>query len=99
MDEGTFEHWEQLAAWHGTGRDRLYDLDAIVAGGSHMHTDERAALARATNGRGVRGLDVMHLQCHIGVDSITLAREGGQRHRRGLLAHRALAIGRLGPAL
>jgi SAM-dependent methyltransferase len=78
MDDSTFEHWEQLAAWHGTGQDRLYDLETIVAGGSHMHTDERAALTRATHGRGLQGLDVMHLQCHIGVDSITMAREGAR---------------------
>jgi SAM-dependent methyltransferase len=76
MEENTYTHWEQLAAYHGTGNDRMYDLDSLVAGGTLMGPEEKAALDRATGGRGVAGLNVMHLQCHIGCDSITLARLG-----------------------
>ncbi len=78
MEDSTYAHWEQLAAFHGTGGDRMYDLDALVAGGTLMGPEERAALDRATRGRGVNDLDVLHLQCHIGCDSITLARLGAR---------------------
>lgn len=76
LADANLDHWEQLAAFHGNGRDDYYDLDLLRAGGSLMGGEERAALDRATGGRGVGGLDVLHLQCHIGCDSITFAREG-----------------------
>jgi SAM-dependent methyltransferase len=76
--ENNFTHWESLAAFHGTGNDRFYDLDALIAGGSLMGPDEISALERATKGAGVAGLDVMHLQSHIGCDSITMARQGAR---------------------
>ena len=77
MDRSNHEHWEQLASVHGHGNDRYYDLDALIAGGTLMGDEEAAALLVATNGAGVGGLDVLHLQCHIGCDSITMARAGG----------------------
>jgi SAM-dependent methyltransferase len=43
-----------------------------------MGDEERRALERATEGAGVAGLDVLHLQCHLGGDAITLAREGAR---------------------
>ena len=43
-----------------------------------MVQEERAALALATRDRGVHGLDVLHLQCHLGCDAVTLAREGAR---------------------
>ncbi len=78
MSELNHAHWEDLAAVHGIGPDRYYDLDALVAGGTLMGTEEVAALDRATDGQGVGGLDVMHLQCHIGCDAITMARAGAE---------------------
>jgi ubiquinone/menaquinone biosynthesis C-methylase UbiE len=78
MDDNNFAHWESLAAFHGTGNDRFYDLEALIAGGSLMGADETAALLRATHGAGVVGLDVLHLQSHIGCDSITMARQGAR---------------------
>jgi SAM-dependent methyltransferase len=78
MQEDNYAHWESLAAFHGTGNDRFYDLEALIGGGSLMGADEAAALERATNGAGVAGRDVMHLQSHIGCDSITMARQGAR---------------------
>jgi SAM-dependent methyltransferase len=78
MQDNNYTHWESLAAFHGTGNDRFYDLETLIGGGSLMGTDEMAALDRATKGAGVAGLDVMHLQCHIGCDSITMARQGAR---------------------
>lgn len=78
MDQYNLDHWEQLAAVHGTGNDRYYDLDRLIAGGTIMGSDEAHALQLATNGAGVTGLDVLHLQCHIGCDAITMARDGAR---------------------
>lgn len=78
MDRSNWEHWEQLASLHGTGADRYYDLDALVAGASLMGDEERAAVSLATSGLGVANLDVLHLQCHLGCDAITFAREGAR---------------------
>lgn len=69
-------HWEALARFHGTGDDDYYDLDRLRAGGSLMGDEELAALDAATAGRGLAGLAVLHLQCHIGCDSVALARGG-----------------------
>ena len=81
MDAATahnHDHWEQLASFHGTGDDDYYDLDAIISGASRMGKPESAALERATGGRGVAGLAVAHVQSHLGLDSITMARAGAQ---------------------
>lgn len=43
-----------------------------------MGDEEKAALDRATGGCGVGRLDVLHLQSHIGCDSITMARDGAR---------------------
>ena len=43
-----------------------------------MGSDEARALDLATNGAGVNGLDVLHLQCHIGCDAISMARDGAR---------------------
>jgi SAM-dependent methyltransferase len=73
--EGTPEelnraHWDALASAHG--HDRYYDLDALVAGRDHLLQEETRAVGD------VAGLDVLHVQCHIGYDSISLARRGAR---------------------
>ncbi|MEO9180930.1 MAG: class I SAM-dependent methyltransferase [Acidimicrobiales bacterium] len=78
MDRPNFEHWETLASFHGTGSDRIYDVDALVAGQDSTGDLEELALDVATRGRGVAGLDVIHLQSHIGFDSVTMARRGAR---------------------
>jgi ubiquinone/menaquinone biosynthesis C-methylase UbiE len=70
------EHWENLARFHGNGDDTYYDLDLLRAGGTLMGAEELAAIDRATRGNGLAGRDVLHLQCHIGCDSISIARMG-----------------------
>jgi SAM-dependent methyltransferase len=70
------DHWEALARFHGTGDDAYYDLDSLRAGGTLMGDEERDAITAATAGRGLAGSTVLHLPCHIGCDSITMAREG-----------------------
>jgi SAM-dependent methyltransferase len=73
---GNLEHWESLAAFHGTGSDNYYDVDALIRGEMSFRPVERAGIDVATRGRGLKGLDVAHVQSHIGIDSVHLAREG-----------------------
>jgi 2-polyprenyl-3-methyl-5-hydroxy-6-metoxy-1,4-benzoquinol methylase len=78
MENPNFDHWETLAAFHGTGSDRFYDVDALVAGHDSLTDLEENALALATASKGVEGLDVVHIQSHIGFDSISMARRGAR---------------------
>jgi SAM-dependent methyltransferase len=78
MDRGTARrlnraHWDALAAAHG--QDAYYDSEALTAGASL--TEAEAAGVREAVGA-VAGLDVLHLQCHIGFDAISLARRGAR---------------------
>jgi SAM-dependent methyltransferase len=67
-------HWDALAAAHG--QDAVYDTEALVAGADSLHDAETAGLREAVGA--VAGLDVLHLQCHIGFDAISLARRGAR---------------------
>lgn len=67
-------HWEELAAIHG--QDGYYDSRALVDGADSLTAEEQAAIELAVGG--VDGLDVLHVQCHIGFDTISLARRGAQ---------------------
>lgn len=66
--------WDTLAALHG--QDAYYDTEALVAGADSLSPEERAAVDAAVGD--VAGLDVLHVQCHIGFDSISLARRGAR---------------------
>lgn len=79
MDRGTARrinraHWDALAAAHG--QDAYYDTEALVAGADTLREAEQAGVREAVGA--VAGLDVLHLQCHIGFDSISLARRGAR---------------------
>jgi SAM-dependent methyltransferase len=67
-------HWDALAAVHG--QDAYYDAEALVGGADSLSDHEDAAVRDAVGE--VDGRDVMHLQCHIGFDSISLARRGAR---------------------
>lgn len=53
-------------------RSRSYDVEAFVRSPRGLQTWEAEHIGS------VAGLDVAHLQCHIGLDSIALARDGAQ---------------------
>ena len=78
MDKDALEtnrrNWDGRTRVHG--QDRLYDSAQLVAGGSSLTDVELEGLDRAVGQ--VAGLDVIHLQCHIGLDSISLARLGAR---------------------
>ena len=67
-------NWDARARLHG--QDRVYDSAALIAGASSLTDVEVDALSRAVGA--VAGLDTCHLQCHIGFDSISLARGGAR---------------------
>ncbi len=67
-------HWDALAAAHG--QDDYYDTEALVGGKDSLGVVETAGVREAVGA--VAGLDVLHLQCHIGFDSISLARRGAR---------------------
>jgi SAM-dependent methyltransferase len=69
-------HWDSLAGLHGQGADSYYDVDALVAGADSLSEHEAAGVREAVGA--VAGLDVVHLQCHIGFDTISLARRGAR---------------------
>lgn len=75
---GNLEHWEDLAAFHGTGHDAYYDVEALVRGDLALRGLEKDAITLASHGAGAAGLDVAHVQSHIGIDSIHLARLGAR---------------------
>jgi SAM-dependent methyltransferase len=68
-------HWDALAAAHGRG-DPIYDTEALIAGADSIREAEAAGIREAVGA--VAGLDVLHLQCHIGFDTISLARRGAR---------------------
>ena len=79
MDRGTARrlnraHWDALAAAHG--QDAYYDSEALIAGADSLSEAETAGVREAVGA--VAGLDVLHLQCHIGFDAISLARRGAR---------------------
>jgi len=69
--------WEGAAVAHRAATEGYYDPAPIVAGGSSFGAVEERLLALAAPG-GVVGREVLHLQCHLALDSITLARRGAR---------------------
>ena len=66
--------WDGAASVHGS--DPVYDTEALIRGVDWLGEEERAALAASVGS--VSGLDVIHVQCHIGFDTISLARRGAR---------------------
>ena len=59
-----------------TARTPYYDTEALIAGQDSLTEIEAAGIREAIGA--VAGLDVLHLQCHIGFDAISLARRGAR---------------------
>ena len=62
--------WDEMAGRHPA--TALYDVDGLVAGRDDLRPWEEAELGP------VEGLDLVHLQCHIGSDTIGWARRGAR---------------------
>lgn len=57
--------WDELVAPHLTASG--YTVDALRAGDRRLHPIEEGEIGD------VAGLSVLHLQCHFGLDTLTLA--------------------------
>lgn len=66
--------WEELAALHG--QDAYYDSEGLISGHSSLIEEEESALQLA--GIHLPELSVLHVQCHLGFDSIEFARRGAR---------------------
>ncbi|MGW3917139.1 class I SAM-dependent methyltransferase [Streptomyces sp. NPDC005070] len=80
--------WDDLAEFHGTDPDdRSYNVESFLAGGQTLRGIERELAGD------VAGKDLLHLQCHFGMDTLSWARLGA--HVTGLdFSPRAIAKAR-----
>jgi 2-polyprenyl-3-methyl-5-hydroxy-6-metoxy-1,4-benzoquinol methylase len=62
--------WDERVPAHAASDD--YDLDAVLGGLDKLRPWEDAELGS------LAGLDLVHLQCHIGTDTVALARRGAR---------------------
>ena len=62
--------WNERAALHG--QDRVYDTRSFLAGGSRLFELEREVTGDVT------GADLIHLQCHTGMDTLSWVRAGAR---------------------
>jgi len=62
--------WDAVAPAHAAGS--FYDLPGFIAGRDDLRPFEDAELGP------VAGLDLAHLQCHLGTDTLSLARRGAR---------------------
>lgn len=60
--------WNKRTDVHVTSS--FYDLEAFLKGANSLHTTELALLGD------IQGKSVLHLQCHFGMDSLSMARMG-----------------------
>ena len=63
-------NWDDRAAIHIKDEAGGYRLNAFLAGADNLHDTEHAEIGD------VAGLRIAHLQCHIGIDTLCLARRG-----------------------
>ena len=60
--------WDEVTPVHVASR--FYDVDGFLAGRCGVKPIEREALGD------LRGKRLLHLQCHFGLDTLSLARQG-----------------------
>lgn len=64
------QNWDERADIHAADRTGFYAIDAFLAGEDTLYPIEKAEIGD------VAGLRLAHFQCHIGVDTLCLARRG-----------------------
>ncbi len=72
-------NWDDRAAVHGTSQH--YDLAGMIADSERVSgviAADLPVLTRHLPRRSLRGLDLVHLQCHIGTDTLSLSRCGAR---------------------
>lgn len=68
--EDNRRYWDEITPVHVGSA--LYDVQGFLAGGDSLGAAESALLGDVT------GLRLLHLQCHFGLDSLSLARRGAR---------------------
>ena len=63
-------NWDDRAKLHSTDTTGMYRIAQVLAGGDVLHAIESAELGD------IAGRRLVHLQCHIGLDTISLANRG-----------------------
>ena len=90
--EANLRNWDERAPLHAASPG--YDLDRLVRDPralSHVVRTDAKLMAPHLPGGSVAGLRLVHLQCHIGTDSVSLARLGA--HVTGIdLSNAAIAV-------
>lgn len=71
-------HWQELAPMHAQGKSDYYNAETLAAGRSPLQQCVESTLEFAVSDGEVNGLDVLHIQCHLGIDSVELARRGAR---------------------
>ncbi|WP_163548552.1 class I SAM-dependent methyltransferase [Candidatus Frankia nodulisporulans] len=77
MDDATElnrARWDELARRHG--QDSYYDVEGFLAGRLTLTRRERAEMSAAVGT--VSGLDLLHVQCHFGLGTLSWARLGAR---------------------
>ncbi|MDW5315547.1 class I SAM-dependent methyltransferase [Rhizobium sp. PL01] len=65
-------NWDDRAGLHATDTTGSYRIDRVLAGGSSLHALEASEIGDIT------GKDIIHLQCHIGLDTLSLKHLGAR---------------------
>lgn len=65
-------NWNNRAELHASDTTGSYRIAKVVAGGSSLHALETSEIGD------VAGKDIVHLQCHIGLDTISLKHRGAR---------------------
>jgi len=71
--DGNRAWWDERAALHG-GDGFFYDVDAFLDGAPGISERESGELKAAIGS--IASADILHLQCHIGLTTLALARSG-----------------------
>jgi 2-polyprenyl-3-methyl-5-hydroxy-6-metoxy-1,4-benzoquinol methylase len=64
--------WDDRAELHATDTTGSYRIATVLAGGSALHALEASEIGDVT------GKDIVHLQCHIGLDTLSLKHLGAR---------------------
>jgi SAM-dependent methyltransferase len=81
-------NWDDRAGLHATDVTGSYRIADVLAGGSSLHALETAEIGDLS------GKDIVHLQCHIGLDTISLKHLGAASATGLDFSPRAIAAAR-----
>lgn len=68
--DANLANWDERATLHATDGTGTYRIERVLSGGSSLHAIEAAELGD------IAGKDIVHLQCHIGLDTLSLKHLG-----------------------